>query len=266
MDKRRQPENPEHTPLLSVITVVRNGADTINRALESVITQKTSSIEYLVLDGASTDKTVEHIENYASDIDYWHSEPDTGIAAAFNTGLQLARGRYVSFLNADDWYAPGALASVQESLREDPAIEWLCGSISYCDAHSDFQRVEQAEPENLPKYMSVYHPSMIVAAAAYRRVGPYDEALRYAMDSDWVHRAVRAGITPKTVPTIIANMTLGGTSNRNLGAALAEYRASVISNGLCSRSKANYYFVRQWLVHSALKLPSIRALFSRDLQ
>jgi len=263
MDSRGPLEDPKNAPLLSVITVVRNGAATIERTLQSVISEKTPAIEYLVLDGASTDNTLEHIERHADHIDYWHSKPDSGIAAAFNAGLELARGRYVSFLNADDWYEPGALALVEDVLLADPATEWLCGAISYIDPDSDFHRVEPAQPEYLSRYMSVYHPSMVIARTAYQRVGTYNESLAYAMDSEWVHRALNTGITPTTLPTVIANMSLGGTSNQNLAGALAEYRASVIANGLASPMQANYYFIRQWLLHTALKSSGIRALLLR---
>jgi len=234
----------QDTPLLSVITVVRNGGSTIERAL--------------------ADDTVQYIERFSAGIDYWHSKPDAGIAAAFNAGLHLAKGRFVGFLNADDWYAADALGQVIERLKAGSAssqpIEWLCGAVNYSDPTSNFQRIEQAKPEDLPKYMSVYHPSMIVAKTVYERVGAYDETLRYAMDSDWAHRAVRAGVIPTTIPTVIAHMSLGGTSNKNLGAALREYRASVIRTGLSSPFPATYYLLRQWLVHSALKFAPVQAL------
>ena len=260
MDSRGPLPDPQNAPLLSVITVVRNGAATIERTLQSVIAQKTPAIEYLVLDGASTDETLHHIKHYANDIDYWHSKPDAGIAAAFNAGLELARGQYLSFLNADDWYAPGALSTVQAVLQEDPSIKWLCGAINYSDPWSDFQRVELAEPKNLSRYMSVYHPSMVIERATHQRVGLYNENLDYAMDSEWTHRALKSGVSPKILPTVIANMTLGGTSNQHLARALAEYRTSVLANELCGPAKANYYFVRQWLVHTALKSGWVRAL------
>lgn len=244
--------------------MVRNGGNTIERAINSVASQKTSAIEYIVLDGASTDDTVQRIERLGNHIDYWQSQPDAGIAQAFNRGLELARGRYVGFLNADDWYQENALAEVANCLNTatSPAgqIDWLCGAIKYHDSDQSFQRVEHAKPNDLPKYMSVYHPSMFIAKSIYERVGGYDESLRYAMDSDWVHRALGTGVVPETVPIIIANMSLGGTSNRNLGAALIEYRASVIRTGLASAPKATYYLLRQWLVHSALKFAPLRAL------
>ncbi len=255
--------NTGEVPLLTIITVVRNGGDTIERAIKSVANQKTSAIEYIVLDGASTDDTVQRIKRHEKHIDYWQSQPDAGIAQAFNHGLKLARGRYVGFLNADDWYQNDALAQVTTHLETaaSPAnqIDWLCGAIKYHDPGSSFQRVEQAKPDDLPKYMSVYHPSMFIAKSIYERVGDYDESLSYAMDSDWVHRAVCAGVVPKAVPIIIANMSLGGTSNRNLGAALIEYRTSVINTGLASATQATYYLLRQWLVHSALKFAPLRA-------
>lgn len=91
-------------PLVTVITVCLNSSKTIEQCIESVLQQTYENIEYIIIDGGSTDDTLNILGNYSNSIDYYISEPDRGLYHAMNKGLELASGEYILFLNSDDWY------------------------------------------------------------------------------------------------------------------------------------------------------------------
>jgi len=103
-------------PLISIVTVVYNGAKHLEQTILSVLKQSYPNVEYLIIDGGSTDGTLEIIRQYEEAIDYWISETDKGIYDAMNKGISLASGDYIVFLNADDWYERGAIESVAQNI------------------------------------------------------------------------------------------------------------------------------------------------------
>ena len=104
-------------PLVSIVTVVHNRARTLPRAIDSVLAQEYPELEYIVVDGCSTDGTVDVIRRYEHHIDVWISEPDRGISEAFNKGVALARGQIIGLLNSDDWYEAGAVSAAVRALE-----------------------------------------------------------------------------------------------------------------------------------------------------
>lgn len=107
---------------LSVITVCRNAASTLPKALESLRAQAYPNLEYIVLDAASTDGTLALLDQYKDIITFQRSEKDGGPNAAYNEGIERATGDYVAFLNADDWYEPGILHAVAEAAQNTPDV------------------------------------------------------------------------------------------------------------------------------------------------
>lgn len=207
------------SPSLSVVTVVRNGAATVERTIASVLGQM-SGQEYLVIDGGSTDGTVEILERYSKQIDYWLSAPDGGIADAFNRGIAAARGRYVGLLNADDWYEPGALAAVAQILAGSDA-DIVYGRVQYWrDGEPDF--VGGGDHERLDSYMSIPHPATFVRRTFYEQAGLFDTDLRYAMDYEFMLRARAAGARFQRIDCVLAHMTQGGLGDRYWRDSLAE--------------------------------------------
>lgn len=108
-------------PLISIITVVFNGAAFLEKALNSVFGQDFKNIEYIVIDGGSTDESIEIIEKYSSRLKYWVSEPDEGIYHAMNKGLKVAKGQWIYFLGSDDWMY-NCLAEVAKYLKDENVI------------------------------------------------------------------------------------------------------------------------------------------------
>ncbi|EET8460787.1 glycosyltransferase, partial [Escherichia coli] len=105
---------------LSIVTVVYNGERFIENAINSVISQKNEQVEYIIVDGGSTDSTLNIIEKYKNKIDIFISEKDKGIYDAMNKGWSKATGEYVAFLNSDDFYQPGLLNSVLNETNKNP--------------------------------------------------------------------------------------------------------------------------------------------------
>lgn len=248
------------TPKVSVITVVKNAAATLEQTLLSVIETRSDLVEYIVIDGGSTDGSQDIIEKYSSDIDYWHSKPDQGISDAFNTGIAVAKGTFIALLNADDFYEPDTLARIVEMISTHPHVEVFHGSVRYIDKNGLNAFLAAPDIAQLPKYMSIYHPTMFVKKSAYQRLGTYSLAYHFAMDSEWVHRAVSKAAVFHQVDGVLANMRLQGASHDNLNKSLLEYRRSV-SMHFKKPLMASFYYLRQLVLHTLLKQQDFRRLW-----
>jgi glycosyltransferase involved in cell wall biosynthesis len=115
-------------PRISIVTLSYNQGEFIEDAIRSVLLQKYPNLEYIIIDGASTDDSVEVIRKYEDKLAYWSSEPDKGPAAALNKGFQLATGEIFGFLNADDLYLPGSFRKIAHRLSTRPSTDVLYGN------------------------------------------------------------------------------------------------------------------------------------------
>lgn len=127
--KRSLPDKP----LITVITVVLNGAEHLEETILSVLNQTYGNVEYIVIDGGSTDGTLDIIQKYEHAIDYWVSEKDAGIYDAMNKGIRVSTGLVLGFLNADDEYYPLALEDVATLSQSKPNFGYAYGSVDLCD-------------------------------------------------------------------------------------------------------------------------------------
>src|SRR5579872_7498135 len=112
-------------PSISVITPSLNQSPFLEETIRSVLLQGYPHLEYIVMDGGSTDKTVDVLKKYEAGLTYWESRRDHGQAAAINKGFHRATGQIVAFLNSDDYYQPGALAAVAQVFMQQPDVKWL---------------------------------------------------------------------------------------------------------------------------------------------
>jgi glycosyltransferase involved in cell wall biosynthesis len=157
------------------------------------------------------------------------SEPDRGISDAFNKGLAMARGELVGFLSADDWYEPGALASVAQAHRARPA-DVYCGRQRYWQGERP-GAVFDADPSLLPRFMSVNHIASFARRSLFARHGGFRLDYRAAMDYELYLRFRRRGARFERVDEVLANMSLGGVSDRRWREGLREVRRAQRENG-----------------------------------
>lgn len=230
--------------MLTVVLPVLNNASGLRRALESVLSQTVEGeLQLIVIDGGSVDGTLEVIHAFADRIDYWETGLDSGIADAFNRGIAQARGEIVGILNSDDQLLPGALAKVLDTARVEPAAEVFCGAICYMDPDRDYRYVRWPSLTELHRRMTLFHPALFVRRSTYARVGVYDPAYTQAMDAEWCHRALQAGCRFQMIPSVLAEMSLGGLSDRHFVRSLVQYRRSVLAHDLASTPVATFWFL-----------------------
>lgn len=222
-------------PLVSIVTVCRNAASTIEATLESVAMQRGRAIEHIVIDGASTDGTLAILERWRPRLALVVSEPDRGIADAFNKGVARATGAYLMFANADDWLGPGQVTravSVIEATGADGVFgNLICEDEAGRPVHrirgdADYAgRIDRGFP-------ALNHPTLMVRRQLFQTVGGFDPKLRIAMDYDWCLRAHQAGARFVHDPGVIGHYRLGGASDRQWLRAAGELRRISMRHGL----------------------------------
>jgi glycosyltransferase involved in cell wall biosynthesis len=193
-------------PPLSVITPCRNGAEFIEDALRSVSRQPHVSVEHIVIDGASTDRTMEIVRQHGNV--RWISEPDRGQSDAINKGFLLATGDLMGWLNVDDYYLPGGLESIAAAAREHPEADVFYGDCVFVDGGGSILRskVEHDFDRSVLLYFGCYIPS---TSTFFRRhiieSGQLlDNDYRVCMDFEYFARLARIGLNFHYVPRFIA--------------------------------------------------------------
>lgn len=188
-------------PLVSIITVVLNDRDGLQKTIKSIMEQSYPHVEYIVIDGGSTDGTVDIIRQHQHVISNWISESDRGISDAFNKGIERATGEIIGILNAGDRYEPDAIETVvQEYLHISDKNTFLCtGNLFIEEWHTVF-RADTNYALKLPFMMPVLnHPACFVAAEIYRTVGGFNPDIKIAMDFEFLKRCHNTGITIRCI-------------------------------------------------------------------
>ena len=207
-------------PLVSYITVVRNAQATLARTLASVRAQRWGAVEHIVVDGLSNDATLDVIEAHAGQIDYYVSEPDSGLYDAINKALAMVRGDLVCVLNADDWLTPDAAeVAARTLLRSAQGGGWdlpwmICTSAWLHDGRRRKLWVPAAlDAGSWLRCPKICHNGVYATPAAVALAGDYDTRLRIAADSQWLCRAFDAGVrvVHRAAPTV--HYVSGGLSS-----------------------------------------------------
>ena len=200
----------DNKPKISIITVVYNGEKHLEQTIQSVINQNYENLEYIIIDGGSTDRTFDIIKKYEKHIDYWVSEPDEGIYDAMNKGISIASGEYIAFLNADDWYNGGTLETISDYIlkyRKD-----------YFFANIDFYHNEKyiktwvPKPKKYKRAMPIYHPALFVKAEILKH-HKFDTSYSIIADYKFVVELILENRTYMYIPKTLTFFRDGGVSN-----------------------------------------------------
>lgn len=201
-------------PLFSIVTVVYNGEKFLEQTINSVINQDYPNVEYIIIDGGSQDSTCDIIRKYESQIAFWISEPDKGVYNAMNKGGQHAKGKYVSFLNSDDYLVPGSLKQVAEHIEETPADVYYGNQINvWEDEQEVLTRTCIPNMDVIEKKMGLFHPATFVKRSLFIQVEGFDESYSISGDYEFFIRLHKTGSIFHYMPVPIAAFRLGGASS-----------------------------------------------------
>jgi len=232
------PEPGIAQPLVSIVTVCLNAEEHIGQAVESVLAQTYQPIEYVVVDGGSSDATLEIVRGYEPRFEgqmRWVSEPDEGLYDAMNKGVGMARGELVGILNADDYYEPDAVMRAVATWQANPEAGVVYGDLRTIAADGVAHRIDTPSPVTLAmmrRRMTPYHPAMFVTAATYRQLGGYDTRYPLAADYDLVLRWAEEGVTFARIDAVVTNFSLQGESHRRVRATDRDSTRVRISHGV----------------------------------
>lgn len=196
---------------ISIITVVYNAVKTIGQTIQSVLKQDYTEIEYIIIDGGSTDGTLDIIKNYESNIAYWISESDQGIYNAMNKGIDISTGDVIAFLNSDDWYEDGVIKYIAEGFKEN--IDVLIGRVNFYENDKILRSQKNLlNPEELRRSMIYCHQGVFAKRELFIKFGKFDEKYKIAADYDWLLRIYNEGVMFKITDIVLANFRTGGMS------------------------------------------------------
>ena len=208
---------------ITVVTVVYNAVDTIEDTINSVIAQDHDDIEHIVIDGGSTDGTMDVVNQYREHLAVVISEPDNGIYDAMNKGIDLATGDIIGNLNADDWYADNSVLSrVASAFSEDKDLDAIYGDIVYVKKNKPHSIVRYWESQPyqeglFEKGWMPAHPSFFVRREIYKHYGKFDLDLQIQSDFELTMRFMAVNkIKTRYLPGVMVKMRIGGVTNNRI--------------------------------------------------
>lgn len=212
-------KNKKELPLISIVTVCFNAEAFLEQTIESVLCQTYPQMEYIIIDGGSTDGTVKIIRRYESHLSYWHSKPDRGLAHAFNLGLEHATGEWILFLNSDDFFLnPTVVETMAPHLAKQTETDVVFGNCIFMTRERDAKpaplRQIYGRPWSWKEFRltdTIPHPAAFTNRAYFQRVGSFDESVNIVMDYELF---LRGGPELKAyyVPVNVSGMREGGKS------------------------------------------------------
>lgn len=198
---------------ISIITVCRNSEATINETLQSVFNQTYQNIEYIIIDGGSTDNTINIIEKYKDKISKFVCENDNGIYDAMNKGISLATGEILYFLNSDDLLASNnVIELIANHFKNEPNLDVLYGDVMYgMDENSDKSDLSDIDKLSI-EFFTPSQQSFFYKESAFEKCGTFDDRFKIYGDVEWLKRAIRKKLLFGYIDLTIAKFRMGGAS------------------------------------------------------
>ena len=226
---------------ISVITVSYNSAATIKRTVQSVLDQDYVNIEYIIIDGFSSDGTLDVLSEFENKISVIISEPDNGIYDAMNKGLTYVTGDVVCFLNSDDFYSNNSVISQVANIMRDCNLDALYGDVCYFSKNKPQKIVRwyhsnHFKPERLAWGWMPAHQALFLSRQVVDRVGKFNINYKIAADYDYIIRSFYdQNLRYLHLPEVLVYMQMGGVSTRGLSSAILlnkEVLRACLDNGI----------------------------------
>lgn len=239
---------------ISIITVVRNGEQTIRDTINCVLSQSYHNIEYIVVDGNSTDRTLDIVQSFGNKVSKIISEPDTGIYDAMNKGLRAATGDYIGFLNADDFYSDQDVVSKIVSTARETQADSIYGDLVFVDQNNTNKIVRYWKSGRFDRFKMIFgwsvpHPTFFVKRSVFKRHGLFRENFGLSGDYEMMVRFFfKDRISAAYIPQVLVRMRVGGAGN----------------SGLQSKIKGNREDIQAWK-QNGLKIPFL-TIFLKPLR
>lgn len=201
-------------PLISYVTIVKNNSATIARTIESVLAQTYKNVEHIILDGVSTDGTLDIIKKYENQIDYYASKADSGLYDALNKAIPLCRGELILVLNSDDWLTDGSAENAIKYYHCD-TVQLICGKANVVKEVGRIENVWTPQVASAGSYFSIpnlNHNAVYASRKAYELSGMYDISYKIAADSKWILKCFDMDAVFSYSDSVFVNYSLGGTS------------------------------------------------------
>lgn len=214
-------------PLISIVTVVYNGEKYLEQTIISILGQDYDNVEYIIIDGGSTDRTLDIIKKYQDQVDYWISEPDTGPFNAMNKGASLSSGEYIAFLNADDWYAKNTFNIISSIIKIDNS-DYIFGNVEMYE-NNNYLWTFKSRLENYKYQMPIPHPSLFIKRKYLISIG-FDETYNAISDYDFIIKIINKKLKYKYVNNTFTYFRVGGISTS--AHELEHFRLAYTSFGL----------------------------------
>jgi glycosyltransferase involved in cell wall biosynthesis len=215
---------------ISVVTAVYNRADTVGQAIASVQAQVYPHVEHLIIDGGSTDKTMENVRKYTRAAMRVISEPDEGIYDALNKGIANSTGDVIGVMHSDDFFANAFVLNKVAQEFADPAVGAVYGDLDHVSASDPTKVVRHWKSGNFSKNRLRWgwmppHPTLFLRRDVFVRLGSYDTSYRIAADYDAILRFLgKGGVRARYIPEVLVKMRVGGESNKSLDRVIRKSR------------------------------------------
>lgn len=260
-------KNTKNQPLFSIITICYNSELTIARTFDSILSQDFDDFEYIIVDGGSSDETLNIIKKYEPLFKgrmHWKSEPDNGLYDAFNKGIERSHGLYCWNVNSDDYIEPYSLSNLAKIIAklDKNNLPVIIGAMNVMDCDNSFLYKAETKQEDIKtafqKDYMIPHPATIVPKYVYDNYGHYDIKFKICADKDWFHRIYALGVKFVTQPDIVlSNFVRGGISTNTNYIKNARDHWLFIRKKYPHKSKRIIKFLRWTFVHEKKRIKDI---------
>lgn len=234
-------------PTISIITVCYNSVQTIEETILSILQQNYPLLDYVIIDGGSTDGTLDIIEKYRNQISYFCSEKDDGISDAFNKGIRHSKGEIIGIVNSDDVLLPHALEHIAEKYNDK--IDVYRGNVLIVNKESgkSNREIPSMKFPLIPLVLHIAHPGTFITKKAYEKWGVYSTDLKFNMDHDILRRMYRGKAQFLYIDADLAEFRLGGATSSSIKKKKHDLEYVVKENG-GNKFQAKIYYSYMYFV------------------